>query len=521
MTAAAVILAGASLAANVTAFLQRTPSPFFDHQPARFWQDSHIAQGLYLFGEFPVSANEVLKRRTESGIQFFEKHAHLVRTTSEAGVPPWRFWEVVRENRYRRPAARAFVDRFDDSGRPLLLGLGYKAIGGISPFLIFWLGPLVAWPLLAWIATAFTLAGRPLAGVVFVLALGLMPFLAEALALSYSATGFHVLAALVSVPLAVYALFAPAIEDARWLIRVALAGLFLCICLLARGGAALTLLGPLTAIVVAATRVGHVRGRKPALRLALLSVAVLAAPYAAARVAVDHTVARTAASYGQGSVTPQRHAFWFGIWTGLGDHDREKGYQWLDWAASSAVVAAGGTALRSDRYDPANEAILRRLIVSDIESDPLWYVRILAHRAWGTVALVKLWPWAPLSGHSIAPSTHPNEGVIDSYYGLVTAADRSGIGHSRFEWPIPALVTPALVLLAFGLTRFRARLGRREPALLLILAAAVLPLPVLVGTGGAIEPQAFALVYALGWALLLDLLWGRRLFGPPSRSPMV
>ena len=116
--------------------------------------------------------------------------------------------------------------------------------------------------------------------------------------------------------------------------------------------------------------------------------------------------------------------------------------------------------------------------------------------------LVKLWPWRPLSGRSIAPATHPNEGVIDSYYSLATPADRWGIGDCLVEWPIPLLVTPSLVILFLAWRRGGSSSYGKAAALLAILAAAVLPLPLLVGTGGAIEPQCFVIVHCLALVIL-------------------
>jgi hypothetical protein len=42
--------------------------------------------------------------------------------------------------------------RYDDSGRPLLLSLGFRLLGGVSPYLLFWLALLAAIPVLGWAA---------------------------------------------------------------------------------------------------------------------------------------------------------------------------------------------------------------------------------------------------------------------------------------------------------------------------------------------------------------------------------
>jgi hypothetical protein len=206
-------------------------------------------------------------------------------------------------------------------------------------------------------------------------------------------------------------------------------------------------------------------------------------------------------------VPPQQHALWFGIWSGLGDFDRTKGHQWLDQAASEAAVAAGGTPLRSSGYDPANEAIYRRLVLTDVRTDPLWFARILARRAAALLGQPKLWPWPPTSGRSLSPATHASEGAIDSYYSLTTVPDRFGFGAGQVELPVPVLIAPAVFVLVAAIRG--AGTGRRAAGVMAILAMAAFPLPVLITTASAIEAEAFTVVYVVAAALALDSLVGR------------
>jgi hypothetical protein len=85
----------------------------------------------------------------------------------------------------------------------------------------------------------------------------------------------------------------------------------------------------------------------------------------------------------------------------------------------------------------------------------------------------------------------------------VTPADRWGLGERLAEWPIPLLLAPSLGILFLAWRRGRSSPYGKAAALLAILAAAVLPLPLLVGTGGAIEPQCFAIVHCLALAVLV------------------
>lgn len=505
--ALATAAAAAALVVNSDASIGRIPVPPWDRLFARFWEDTHLAQSLYLFGEFPVSANDVVLSKDADGVvRYSERHPHVSRTTEEAGVARWQFWRVVRENRFRRPAERFLVDRYDDSGRPMLVGLGYRALGGISPYLMFWLGVVLAVPLLGWSAAELAAAGRPAAGAGLALLLGFSPFLADAATLTYSTAGFHVLAVVAGVPLVSYALLHPRPSATGLAVRSTFCGLVLGMCILARGGALLTLAGPVLALGVAGARVPATRRMRAVVVLGALALLVL--PYLSARLAVQGLVARTTRRHGRESLAPQRHAFWFGMWTGLGDFDRSHGHRWLDAAASAAGVAAGAKPLRFDGYDPANEPIFRRLVLDAIRSDPGWYAGVLMRRALATLAQRKLWPWPPLGGRSIAPADHPNEGAIDAYYALVTPADRLGLWTWQVEVPIPVLALPAgLVLIAPLFRRWRRHAG--DAAVVALIALAALPLPVLVTTAGAIEPQAFVVVYFLGLALLADTVLRR------------
>jgi len=506
---AAFLAACLGLGLNVTAALERVPDPPLDNLPPRFWQDLHMAQALYLFGEFPVTANEVTRWRDAAGVLHAgELHPHIALTVAEAGMRPWEFWRVVRENRFRRPAQRVLVDRYDDSGRPLLLGLAFRARHGIAPFLLFWLGPLLALPLLAWTAAELVAAEAWTAAAALLVLLGAWPFLADALALAYSTAGFSVLALLAGLPLAVHAGLARRTSAGGLLVRAALTGLALALAVLVRGGALLTIAGPVLAVAWACRRIETPavarRGRRPLIFAA--GIASLVLPIALARAAVNVLVTRTAAAYGQPALSPQRHALWFGIWSGLGDFDRQKGHQWLDRAASEAAVAAGGTPLRSTGYDPANEPIYRRLVLADIRSDPAWYAGILARRLGAILTQRKLWPWPPLGGRSLEPARDPAEGAIDAYYSLTTPSDRFGAGGAQAELPVPLLLAPAAAVLLQA-----ARGGRARGAAVVmgLVAASALPLPLLVTTASAVETEAFVLVYVVGVALGLDLLRAR------------
>jgi hypothetical protein len=207
-------------------------------------------------------------------------------------------------------------------------------------------------------------------------------------------------------------------------------------------------------------------------------------------------------------VPPPVHPFWHGIWIGLGDFDRSKGYTWDDQAAFDAIVKAGGTPSTTTYYDPANEAITRKMIWRDVASDPAWMAGILLKRTAATITQWKLRPWPPLSGRSFAPSTTGNEGRMDAYYVLATTIDRFGLAGRNVELPIPLLVAPTAVLAAIA---GRARRRRRPDvplegrlAVMACVAAATIGHPVLLTTASALETEAFAFTYIVGAAFAIE-----------------
>jgi hypothetical protein len=167
------------------------------------------------------------------------------------------------------------------------------------------------------------------------------------------------------------------------------------------------------------------------------------------------------------------------------------------------VLRAAGAA-PPERYPvwesaPENEALFRRLVLTNVRSSPGWYAGILLRRLRATLAQSKLSPWGPVDGASIAPRESPNEGAIDMYYAMATPVDWLGIGPGRFELPVALLWMPTLLAVPlFG--------WRRDRALVPLACALIagLGLPVLFTTAAGIETQAFAIAYFLGFALLLD-----------------
>src|SRR5262249_43148185 len=147
------------------------------------------------------------------------------------------------------------------------------------PFLVLWLGPLAALPVLLWTSWEFGEAGRPWAGAAYLLLVAGSPFVVESLALARSSVGFYVLAVIRLVPLAGYAVLgAPGSRRAFAWRAAAAAGLFaLCAC--CRGGVLLLFPGFAAALVFGLERTRAAAGGptpRPLARLAA-AAALLAA----------------------------------------------------------------------------------------------------------------------------------------------------------------------------------------------------------------------------------------------------
>jgi hypothetical protein len=370
---------------------------------------------------------------------------------------------------------------YDDKGRAVLLGWAFRLRGGIAPFLILWLGALLAAPVIAWAAVELASAGHRVAALAFALMVGLSPYVVETLALARYPVGFYLVALLLVVPLAVYAQLSPAPTRRGLAWRVIAAAGVLTLCVFCRSSAAL--LGP-GFLLATALGVRRVLGTGRAAAAALLVAAVLFA--LPSRLVQD----------------AQQNDMWQPLWEGLGDFDRTKGYTWSDAAAEEAARRAGAASLWTDE----SEAFFRAGIQRDVVSDPAWFAGILTRRLASTVALWKLWPWGPVDGTFIRRHTAPNEGVIDKYWTYTTTVDHVGFGSRAVELPVLLLLAPAVVL---GLMACRGpgrASARGALAVTSCVAAAGLVLPVLITTAGGQEAEAFALTYLVAAAFVADLI---------------
>jgi hypothetical protein len=493
----ATVLAVVVLLWNVRHGLDRT-APSLAGLPARYYADVSIGTQLFLRGEYPVASYRVRRAAVNpQGDEVFSRYVlELQQAAAGAGITAGRPFATIPA-----PAdeERFFVRRRDDSGRGVLLGLAFRALGGIAPYLIFWMAPILAAAVLCWIAFEAAAAGWALAGQVLVLLLASSAYVTDLLALTYSPAGFYLVGVMA---LAAYAFYAcrPDASPAGVLQRTAAAAAVVAVCALCRSGTLVLVPFFLGAAIPA------LRRRQPwpsVLAKAALAAAILLGPYAAAASITSAVAARTAAAY-SAPAEPQDHDIWISVWEGLGDFDRTHGYVWDD---TDAQLQAGDWRLGSLR----SSEILRGQVFQGIRNDPSWYAGILLKRTVATLSQWKLLPWGPLGGRSMRPRSHYNEGAIDSYYALTANLDWFRIGRWLVEVPVP--VFWIAVVAVFVLTFRRPSPESRAAALVLgLVLVATLALPVAITTAGALETQAIAVAYFLALALLAGLgLRGRRI----------
>ena len=190
------------------------------------------------------------------------------------------------------------------------------------------------------------------------------------------------------------------------------------------------------------------------------------------------------------------HSVWAALWEGLGDFGTDHGYSWYDAQASRHLGEHHGLPVRKElRYiTAAEEKAFGEDFVSDVTTSPLWYARVLAKRFVATTFLTHLDPWGPRDGESRrTPLFH---------YKYTTPVDWFGFQDVAREVPVSVLYVPTIALILISLFRRTWRNG--EMAVLAAIAFATLPVPVLITTAGALETQAFTLVYFLGAAFLFQ-----------------
>jgi hypothetical protein len=451
----------------------------------RYWVDVVAATRLYLDHRL----GDPLANAGDEDIYVWAKRS-IESQVDQIGIQQWQWWRLIGLKRFIAVRERlALVPDSEDPGRAWALALGFRVLGGVSPFLLLWLGAFLALPVLVWTSFELFEAGWPVAGTVFPMSVASLPFVVECLALPYSAVGFYVVALVAIVPMAAYGILGRPTPTGV-LIRVLLAGLLFAGCALCRSDTLGLLPGWMLAIAAAARRAALGRQAPSEARLPGGGRGVMLVVSSIACFVMPYVIVRPSA----------HHAVWTAVWEGLGDFDQTKGHAWSDRAARQALQNAGlvrGAAKGFLVVPPEGEIFFRRSVLKDITSNPGWYVAILAQRAFATIMQRTPWQWRPIH-------------ATTNYDDKTTRVNFVGFRNWRWELPVPLLMLPsAMLFCVWGIAAMRGHTAASGMAggvgVLVCLAVEGLGVPVLISIAGGLETEAFLLTYVAGVALALDL----------------
>lgn len=440
----------------------------------RFWDDMTLGIARYVDATSPGPAMERAQGELMPLVRVYRELVEEKARTFE--IAPHQFWRTVNDQKFRTRREPFAAPPFEDPGRSLLLGLGFRVIGGVAPYLLYWIGALAFLPVLAWLSYEMVSAGYGTAGFTFVGLLAFSPYFYESLSLPHSAIAFYLGALVALVAFAAAALLRLPGSELSWRSlawRAALLSSVLIVALWCRSGSVFFV--PAAFLVAA---FGFWRGGLTRAAALGLAAALILAPVALLR---PHQV----------------HNVWLSLWEGLGDFGTDHGYSWYDTEAN-LFLARQGIAGFADPKDvnATHEAAFKKAFLADVLNSPAWYAGVLVQRLGATVGLTKLLPWGPRDGESrSAPLFH---------YKYTFPIDWFGFKDRLFEVPISILIIPTATLLIWG--AFVRNRSRGEWGVLATVSAASLPCPLVVSTASGLETQAFGLVYFLGAAFLVQRL---------------
>ena len=235
----------------------------------RLWSDMAVGIDAYLAARAPLAPDAEPSYAGPDGLDAERTYRRLVVSGARSqDIRPWQFWRTLPERPFRRLRLEPVPKHYDDHGRGHLLGLGFRLLGGIAPFLVVWLGALCCVPVVLWAAWDLVRAGLPAAAAAFVALLGVSCFWVESLALTRYAVGFYLVGLLLIVPLAAYAV-SPTPSQRGLLVRAVLGGALFALAAACRSSVGLLLPGILFALTLGVGRLAGSRLRRGVLLLAL------------------------------------------------------------------------------------------------------------------------------------------------------------------------------------------------------------------------------------------------------------
>jgi len=450
----------------------------------RYWDDLAGAVNTYLRRTGPVRFLE----GEEKAPPTYE--SLTIYWVAQEKIQPYEFWRTLPRRRWAREAIDWTPAPTEDAGRAMLAAAGFRLLSGVSPYLLVWLGPLLAIPMLAWLIWSLCARARqPGAALVTTVLLACSSYVAEILTLPHSAVGFQFLGVILLASLAVTLLSPPAPSRRRAACFIGLAGLWFAVFTVTRAGTGLVAPGFVALFVLYETRLGA-SGKAAVLRAAAWALLFLS-PYLVAR-------------------PPEHHNVWTSVWEGLADFGEDRGFSWHDRDAKRALKAAGIEPFANPKeLSEVHETFFRERVIQAIREDPAWYATVLVRRAVRTLSFHDLAPTCASDGQA---SAHPT-----SHYKYTTTAEHFGIGPKRHEFPFWVLPLPIALwaaLAASGTLR-RSAFWRTQAGVGLVLVAGVLPTPVLISTFAGQETQMAVILAFYSAGQLASLVGGRR----PAREP--
>ncbi len=137
----------------------------------RYWEDVCVAAKEFLDHKYAPEPGVLPSARFEEAFGVCQRL--VAGGAARQEVRPWQFWRTIHLRPFIWFREHLVGGReFEDPGRAAVLGLLFRLRGGISPFLLLWLGVLALVPVMWWTAWEFTRAGLPVAALLAGVVLG-------------------------------------------------------------------------------------------------------------------------------------------------------------------------------------------------------------------------------------------------------------------------------------------------------------------------------------------------------------
>jgi hypothetical protein len=257
-------------------------------------------------------------------------------------IRPWQFWRTIRPDPFVRARIYQMPAPYDDPGRAFLLGSAFRGLGGVAPYLIFWIAPILGAPCWDGPSPKCAEAGTRLPPSSSGASSSRRPSWSRCWLCRALPFGFYLVAWLALVALAAFAILGPPPAPRSLMFRCAAAGIVFAVCAYCRIGSLFLTPGVAFVIALGARRTASRRRMLLALGCGLLFVA----PCLALR-------------------SQPSHNRWQPLWEGLGDFDRTHAFTWSDPLAEEWAVRHG-----AHLWTDEGEAAFRADMLAAIRKEP-------------------------------------------------------------------------------------------------------------------------------------------------------